>query len=446
MKKLLIVLFFLPIFSIAQGIKFEEGLNWQQVKEKAKKENKYIFVDCYTTWCKPCKEMDMKVYTVDSVADFLNEGFISVKLQMDQTKNDAAVTKCWYKTASYMNKEYNLNAYPTLLFFTPSGEVATKEVGYKDAGTFITAARNSKDPSKQYYVLLKNYKKGILDDAAKRSLINTAKQLADSVNYQVLRTSYFAYLHALPKDKLYSKENIEFIASTISRRSHVVFNMFYPDGSAVDKVMEKKGYAQRVVDDVIMKEKVAAIFNAAIEAIREPDWNMIHNSIAKDYDEDYATRSILDAKILWFGNVQSDPVKLAICLNDKIEKYGSDTTSRGEDFKLNNAAFLIWEAIGAKVKPNENEAKQLTRVSKWMEGVVRRGATATGERLEQWPLYIDTYANLLYKIGRTAEAINWEELAILKCGEIGDYGNNVEEYKDRLAKMKNGEPTWPIKD
>ena len=37
-----------------QGISFYEG-NLQDVFEKAKSENKLVFVDCYTTWCGPCK-------------------------------------------------------------------------------------------------------------------------------------------------------------------------------------------------------------------------------------------------------------------------------------------------------------------------------------------------------------------------------------------------------
>jgi thiol-disulfide isomerase/thioredoxin len=89
------------------GIKWTTGLTWQQVKAKAKKENKYIFVDCYATWCKPCKEMDVKVYTVDSVGEFLNKEFISVKVQMDQTKNDNAEVRSWYKTASDISNRYS---------------------------------------------------------------------------------------------------------------------------------------------------------------------------------------------------------------------------------------------------------------------------------------------------------------------------------------------------
>ena len=95
MKKkpcLLILWLFLimhPYESVANnGIRWTEGLTWEQVKQKAKQENKYIFLDCFATWCAPCKKMDLDVYTNDTVGSYFNEKFISVKVQMDKTKKD----------------------------------------------------------------------------------------------------------------------------------------------------------------------------------------------------------------------------------------------------------------------------------------------------------------------------------------------------------------------
>src|SRR5690349_5093161 len=86
------------------GILWVDNLNWQQVLKKAKKEKKYIFVDCFTTWCGPCKKMDKEVYANDSVGDLLNAKFISVKVQMDSTKGDNEFTRSWYKTARGMGE------------------------------------------------------------------------------------------------------------------------------------------------------------------------------------------------------------------------------------------------------------------------------------------------------------------------------------------------------
>ena len=46
-----ILLFSWNVFS--QGIQFEIG-SWKEVLQKAKQENKLIFVDLYSTWCGPC--------------------------------------------------------------------------------------------------------------------------------------------------------------------------------------------------------------------------------------------------------------------------------------------------------------------------------------------------------------------------------------------------------
>lgn len=78
------------------GIKFEKGLSWAQLKEKAKKENKYIFLDCFTTWCAPCKVMEQEVFTRKNVGDFFNASFINVKAQFDSTKNDNEEVRSWY--------------------------------------------------------------------------------------------------------------------------------------------------------------------------------------------------------------------------------------------------------------------------------------------------------------------------------------------------------------
>src|SRR5690606_14618888 len=57
MKKLFLLLFIIPFMAIGQekGICFEHNTTWAKVKEKAKAENKHIFVDAFTTWCGPCK-------------------------------------------------------------------------------------------------------------------------------------------------------------------------------------------------------------------------------------------------------------------------------------------------------------------------------------------------------------------------------------------------------
>ena len=56
---IVVLLFSWNVFS--QGIQFETG-SWKEVLQKAKQENKLIFVDLYTTWCGPCIQESPKFH------------------------------------------------------------------------------------------------------------------------------------------------------------------------------------------------------------------------------------------------------------------------------------------------------------------------------------------------------------------------------------------------
>jgi thiol-disulfide isomerase/thioredoxin len=84
MKKLFLALLLLPFFSFAQheadgkGMKFEHGLSWKEIKAKARAENKYIFMDCFTTWCGPCKYMSANIFPMAEVGDFFNRNYLMI--------------------------------------------------------------------------------------------------------------------------------------------------------------------------------------------------------------------------------------------------------------------------------------------------------------------------------------------------------------------------------
>ncbi|MDO9185187.1 MAG: OmpA family protein [Bacteroidia bacterium] len=117
-------------------IRFEKT-KWKQVLEKAKKEKKIIFLDCYTSWCGPCKWMEKNVYNNDTVADFYNSSFICVKMDMEKDEGfDLA-------------KKYNITSYPTMLYINATGEVLHRTCESTKALDFIENGRNALDPQKQ---------------------------------------------------------------------------------------------------------------------------------------------------------------------------------------------------------------------------------------------------------------------------------------------------------
>ncbi len=72
----------------AQGVNFEEKLSWPKILAKAKSEDKYIFVDFFTTWCGPCRAMRAMLLTQPAAASYFNDKFICVSIQLDTTAND----------------------------------------------------------------------------------------------------------------------------------------------------------------------------------------------------------------------------------------------------------------------------------------------------------------------------------------------------------------------
>src|SRR5690349_11083243 len=98
MKKIFLLLLFLPLFAVAQkGMHFEHGLSWKQMQAKAKAGNKYIFMDAFTTWCGPCRFMSRNMFPMESVRNFFNDKFINVKVQLDTARNEIDEIKRWYK-------------------------------------------------------------------------------------------------------------------------------------------------------------------------------------------------------------------------------------------------------------------------------------------------------------------------------------------------------------
>jgi len=142
MKKIFSIILLLPFLAFSQGgMHFEHGKTWQQVVTQATKEKKFIIVDCFTTWCGPCKYMSSTIFPQKEVGDFYNKNFVNFKLQMDETSGDNAEVKSLYATAKDFEKKYGVNAYPTFLFFNPKGELVHKVVGGGDATMFIEGAK-----------------------------------------------------------------------------------------------------------------------------------------------------------------------------------------------------------------------------------------------------------------------------------------------------------------
>lgn len=146
---------FLPAQESGQkGIVFHQNEKWDDILALAKKENKLIFMDCYTTWCGPCKALARDVFPQKEVGDFFNPRFINV--QYDMEKGDGKMLNERYKK--------NIIGYPTLLLIDKDGKVLQQMAGYQDPDKLIEGIKNASEGN-DLFSLRERYQKGERDFA-----------------------------------------------------------------------------------------------------------------------------------------------------------------------------------------------------------------------------------------------------------------------------------------
>ena len=139
--------------TFSQGIHFRQD-DWQNVVSQAKAQKKLIFVDIYTTWCGPCKEMDKKTFTDISVGDKFNARFINYKVDAEKG------------FGINLAKRYNVTSYPTCLFIDANENPVYKQEGLLRAPDLLKEADmvlNNQANSKPLWTLDKLYNDGRRD-------------------------------------------------------------------------------------------------------------------------------------------------------------------------------------------------------------------------------------------------------------------------------------------
>ncbi len=164
------------IFASAQaqeGIRFNSQGEFKAVLAESAKTGKLIFMDCYTSWCAPCKWMEKNVFVNDTVAAFYNARFVNYKMDMEKGEGPA------------LNKRYGVKVYPTYLFLNGKGEVVHKATSRMEADKFMDEARKALDPKRSFTALEKKFNDGnrsnevLLEYAIALQYFN--RQKADSV-------------------------------------------------------------------------------------------------------------------------------------------------------------------------------------------------------------------------------------------------------------------------
>jgi len=410
MKQILGLLLLLPFLGQAQGVKFEDGLSWDQVKAKAKAENKYILVDCFTTWCGPCKAMEKNVYPNDTVGNAVNSKFIAVKMQIDTSKQDNDDVKARYADAHYISEQYKINAYPTFLFFTPDGKLVHRDLGYKKKAEFIALTNDAVDPKKQYYTMKENYEHGKKDYVVMPGLARMARDFGEKDFSNTVATQY---INHLSKKDIFEKENLQFIKEFTRSAKDPGFSILYKNVEKVDNILGKDE-AEATITSAIDHDEIRPNTKKGMT----PDWNAIQKGTAK-YGK-LGEETLMQSQMLYAVN-NNDWALFNKVTKPWLEQYGSKRKwINGNAMLLNNVAWAAFEQTTDK---------------QGLEGALAMSSMTIEKG---GPTEWDTYANLLYKLGQKGKALEWESKAA--AGAKNDKG-----IQEAYEKMKKGEQTWPAK-
>ncbi|MFY7989100.1 MAG: thioredoxin family protein [Fluviicola sp.] len=118
----------LEVSTASAGINFGK-LTFAKALKQAKSSGKLIFIDVYTSWCGPCKQMAKNTFKNEQVGELFNSKFINMKL-------DAELDQDGIKVA----QDYKVTAYPTLLFINGEGKLVKRVVGYQTPEKLISVA------------------------------------------------------------------------------------------------------------------------------------------------------------------------------------------------------------------------------------------------------------------------------------------------------------------
>ncbi len=468
MKWRLIILMMVSAYTHAQqmnsGVHFTRDLSWKQVQAKAKSENKYIFMDVFATWCGPCKHMDSEVYVNDTIGQFTEKHFISVKVQMDSTGQDNAETRKWYRDVAIIGKKYQIAGYPSFLFFSPDGNLIYQDIGFKEVPEFLATLQKAIDPQTlTYFLMLDDFRKGkknvdqlyplakyaytlgdqktakqIAEDyiakTDRKILIDQEKilfvqdvagdsKLADSLAAEYKKT----WLEHLNQDQLSSKENIDFIGnfSNLINTRDSFFYLFYFNPEKVDKIYD--GYSQQMVNYVVTKEELKPrTAGGMANDWKEADWDSLTALIHRKYIRLNAEKMVMDYRLQYYKN-SKQWVNYVPALISRVQKFGAYGMIESSDFTAFNLNSGAWDIF-----VHSSDKAQLEEALAWSNAAIRR-ETETGNI----PYWMYTKANVMYKLGMTDSAIALENKIIV-------LDPKTEDFRISLDKMKKGEPTWTV--
>lgn len=363
----------------SQGMVFFEG-PWAKVLEKAKAENKNIFVDAYTDWCGPCKMMVKNVFPLPEVGAFYNRNFINYKLNME--KGDGVD----------FARTFQVGVYPSYLFFNAEGRMLHRTVGYKQGPQFIADGAAALDTTRQLVTNILKYQTG---NREPQILYNLALGLAEAGAPDANLEK--EYLKTQEGNALIRKENYDFILRAQSGYRGEAFKVLLANREKFYTVAPAES-----INDFIS----STLFRTLQYAVGN-NMNLLADSVMTDlrqFQEPLRSQFLAYAEILKNAN-NSDREKYFSAMIQYIETYGSRDMEKKSAYAMELA--------------NTRQPDKLDKAITWMNSVLE---------LDKSLKNYEMMAYIYLAAGKKSEAQSISEQGIKVAESIDGDDSALREY------------------
>lgn len=195
MKKILFAVVFslMALGAFAQNkALFLDNEPWEKVFKQAKKANKMVFVDCYTSWCVPCKHLMNDIFPQEKVSNYLKSKFICAKYDIEK-ENGKAFTEL------YPNR---ISAIPTMFIIDTEGNLLHVIRGAKEADDLLSMIEEGL-AGKPLYELEKEYQEGERDLSFMQRYLWMIESMGNQNVYEKVAGDYAA---SFPIDSLLNQD------------------------------------------------------------------------------------------------------------------------------------------------------------------------------------------------------------------------------------------------
>ena len=385
------LLMFFGSLLFSQGINFEaEDMKWQDILAKAKKENKIVFVDAYTTWCGPCKWMAKNIFPNKEVGDVFNASFVNAKIDMEKGEGIEIA------------KKYEVRAYPTYIFVNGDGELVHRSLGSKPADKFIDDAKAAVDPDRQFFSLKKKFDNG---DKSPELLKKLSYAAAEAQDEELKTQASEAYL-ATQSDWL-TPDNMKFIVAFTNSVEGKLFDYVVKNKEAFEKALSKAE-----VESVVLEVPLTVIS----QKFYSRQTGVLDVAKSEAYLSKYLTKP-LTKQAMAFADMlmtqKEDPSAMKKAM-DYLGTYSSENPNL-----LNQYAWTFYE--------NSNDPAQLQKALDW---------SLKSISIDDNFAYNDTAAALYYKLKNKKKAKEYAEKAIKKAQDNKEDATETEALLKKIEALK----------